>query len=116
MPRLGVALIAILYFLLGLLLLTTSLGLIVVKEEPSLITRRGLTKYLPETIPVSTYMLFTGILFLGIAIGLWNQNSLALWLAVLLEAVNIITAETLFSRILSILIIIYLLAVREDFD
>ena len=61
-------------------------------------------------------MLFTGILFLGIAIGLWNQNSLALWLAVLLEAVNIITAETLFSRILSILIIIYLLAVREDFD
>ena len=116
MPRLGVALIAVFYLLVGLILLSTSLGLMLF-EEPAIITaRRGLLKYLPETVPVSSALFFTGILFVGVAVGLWAQNSLALWLAVLLEAVNIITAETLFSRILSLLIIIYLLAVREDFD
>ena len=114
----GVSILAVIIGIAGVLfiiggVLLLALGIAVGLTVPAFGLSLGVTA-------VGVILLVLGLIILGLALGLWHQRLWALVLAIILFALNFVSdvlAHAYFSvgAILSILLVIYLIAVHRHF-
>jgi len=112
MARLGVALIALKYIFEGAFLIALCLsslsGQITLQEWSMMLNT---LPRLQESLPIFLGALF-GVFFCLIGVLLWEQNKLAFYTIFGLELLNIFLAETVAGKMVSLLILVYLLTIR----
>ena len=115
MVRLGVALIALKYILEGALLIALSFCILfglfgqVSLQPPMALTLPGL-----EFLPVFLVLLL-GVASCLIGVWLWEGSPLAFYTVFILELLDIFLVEEVEGKMISLLILVYLLTVRDEF-
>jgi len=139
---LGIGFLAIIYGITGVFSVLAGLGILFLgmifplNLIPALtwnITSLGLLG-LAVAIPVATVLLILGFADLVLAYGLWNLRSWAWWLTVIFMLISVLIGlfsmallspilllvgwgfNVLFAFLIPVIVIVYLISVKEEFD
>ena len=109
----GVAILAILVMIAGVLLILLGIGTLLLSTAFAL-SGFGLFG-LGGTILGAVFLVF-GLIFLGVGLGLWHLRPWAWWLAVIVSVLSIVgSISTPIAIVLPLLLLIYLVLVRHHF-
>ncbi len=109
----GVAILAILVILGGVLLLLFGIGVLVLSAFAafSFLPVFGLAGAI-----LGGVLLILALVWIGVGVGLWHLRSWAWWLAVIVMVITIVgSLPSVVIAILPILILVYLIVVRHHF-
>ncbi len=110
---LGVAILAILVVLVGVILL---LGAIALFFLSTAVAFAGLPTFGLAGGVLALILLIFALLWIGVGLGLWHLRSWAWWLAVIVMILSILGGiAALPSIVIPLIILIYLLLVRDHF-
>lgn len=110
----GVAILAVLTILIGVLILIAGVALLVF---PLFLTPLGLPLVFGLTASaVGLIIILVSLLWIGTGVGLFHLRSWAWWLAVIVMLLSVLSAAASYAlAILPLLILIYLIIVRKHF-
>lgn len=112
----GVAILAILAFIAGLLEFLGGLGLAIVSGIPNIVGNPfpGVTG-----VTLGVILLILGLITMGVSIGLWRLRRWAWWIMLILMLIAIVSAAlpppTWSGLILPVIVFVYLFVVRRNF-
>ncbi len=110
---LGVAILAILVILVGAILLLAAIGIFVIS---GFVGFSGLPTFGLAGSIVGAVVLIFALIWIGVGLGLWHLRSWAWWLAVIVMILSIVGAlASPATVVIPLIILIYLLLVRQHF-
>ncbi len=110
---LGVAILAILVVLVGVILLFGAIALFLLSTSFAF---AGLPTFGLAGSILALILLIFALLWIGVGLGLWHLRSWAWWLAVIVMILSILGGiAALPSIVIPLIILIYLLLVRDHF-
>lgn len=109
---LGVAILAILVILIGVLIVIAGIGMFLVS---GFIGLSGLPTFGLAGSIVAAVVLIVGLIWIGVGLGLWHLRSWAWWLAIIVMILSLLGGFPSPTIILPLIILIYLVLVRQHF-
>ncbi len=108
----GVAILAILVILIGVLIVIAGIGFL---ANSGFIGPAGLPTFGLAGSIVGAVLLIVGLIWIGVGLGLWHLRSWAWWLAIIVMILSLVGGFPSPTIVLPLIILIYLVLVRQHF-